>query len=114
MPIVEGQHQPQLPAIAAAQALPPATGMTDAPHPLAPIESALDRFREAHFWIHTLEEYYHLADPFRWHLNAFLKSIKEVPQLIQMGLQNRPGFSAWFREERDGRKKHAFHHARPI
>lgn len=75
--------------------------MTTAPHPLAPIESALDRFREAHFWIHTLEQYYHFADPFRWHLNAFLKSIKEVPPLIQMGLQNRPGFSAWFRVERE-------------
>lgn len=70
-------------------------------HPLAAIESALDRFREAHFWIHALEEYYHFADPFRWHLNAFLKSIKEVSQLIQMGLQNREGFNRWYRQERE-------------
>ncbi|OMR58921.1 hypothetical protein AQ765_07200 [Burkholderia pseudomallei] len=68
---------------------------------MAAIESALDRFREAHFWIHALEEYYHFADPFRWHLNAFLKSIKEVPQLIQMGLQNREGFNRWYRQERE-------------
>ena len=83
--------------------------MSGAPHPLAPIESALDRFREAHFWIHTLEDYYHHADPFRWHFNAFLKSIKEVPQLIQMGLQNRPGFTAWYGQERDRLSKRNFY-----
>jgi hypothetical protein len=62
----------------------------------AKIEAALDRFQEAHFWIHMVEEYYHQADPFRWHLNAFLKAIKEVPQLITMALQNEDGFKIWF------------------
>ncbi len=71
------------------------------PQPLTAIESAVDRFREAHFWIHTLEQYYHFADPFRWHLNAFLKSIKEVPQLLQMSLQNHKGFNKWYRQERE-------------
>ena len=65
------------------------------------IGSALDRFQEAHFWIHMIEQYYHVADPFRWHLNVFLKALKEVPQLIQMELQNEKGFPAWFREHRD-------------
>lgn len=68
---------------------------------LKPIEPALDRFREAHFWIHMLEEHYHSADPLRWHLNAFLKALKETPVLLQMGLQNRKGFSNWFVNERD-------------
>jgi len=65
------------------------------------IEPALDRFREAHFWLHGLEEHYHFADPLRWHLNAFLKSLKEVPQLLQMGLQNQKGFSKWYAAERN-------------
>jgi hypothetical protein len=69
---------------------------------LTRIDPALDRFQEAHFWIHTLEEFYHYADPFRWHLNAFLKSLKEVPQLIQMGLQNEDGFPDWFATARTG------------
>jgi len=68
---------------------------------LSRIEPALDRFREAHFWIHGLEEYYHFADPLRWHLNAYLKALKEVPLLLQMGLQNQRGFSKWFSIERD-------------
>jgi hypothetical protein len=62
---------------------------------------ALDRFQEAHFFLHGLEDYYHFADRFRWHLNAFLRALKEVPHLISMGLQNRPGFPQWYREKRD-------------
>jgi hypothetical protein len=64
------------------------------------LDAPFDRFREAHFWIHTMEEYYHEADPFRWHLNAFLKALKEVPQLLEISLQNEPGFTAWFRDHK--------------
>lgn len=65
------------------------------------IASSLDRFGEAHFWIHTLEEFYHFSDPFRWHLNAFLKAIKEIPNLLSVELQNHEGFPEWFRTERE-------------
>lgn len=64
------------------------------------IDAAVDRFQEAHFWLHTMEEHYHAADPFRWSLNSFLRSLKEVPQLIQMKLQNKPGFSDWFQDRK--------------
>ena len=65
------------------------------------LEAAMDRIQEAHWFLHDLEEYYHFADPFRWHLNAFLRALKEVPQLISMGLQNGPGLPEWFRPRRD-------------
>ncbi len=71
--------------------------MSNAPY--EKIGSALDRFQEAHFWIHMMEEYYHNADPFRWHLNVFLKALKEVPDLLQMAMQNEDGFTEWFREQ---------------
>ena len=74
--------------------------MTDNERAFERIESSLDRFQEAHFWIHALERYYHDAEPFRWHLNAFLRALKEVPQLITMELQNEAGFVAWFRDHR--------------
>jgi hypothetical protein len=60
------------------------------------IEASLDRFQEAHFWLHMVEQYYHVADPFRWHLNAFLRALKEIPQLLQMELQGDPAFKPWF------------------
>src|SRR4029078_2526091 len=65
------------------------------------IPASFDRFQEAHFWIHGMENYYHFSSQFRWHLNAFLKALKEVPQLLQMELQNEPGFAKWFREQRE-------------
>lgn len=79
--------------------------MTNEPRKSDPLGNALDRipasfdrFQEAHFWIHGMEAHYHHAAQFRWHLNAFLKSINEVPQLVQMELQNQPGFTDWWRE----------------
>ena len=62
---------------------------------------AFDRLQEAHFFLHGLEDYYHVADPFRWHLNAFLRAIKEIPQLISMALQNRLGFPDWYGPRRE-------------
>lgn len=64
---------------------------------LALIDSSFDRFQEAHYWIHQMEMNYHLADPFRWSLSAFIKAMKEIPQLLTMELQNEEGFSEWFR-----------------
>jgi hypothetical protein len=57
------------------------------------VERALERQAEAHFWLHRMEAYYHEANPFRWHLNAFLKALDEVPSMLKMALQNETGFS---------------------
>lgn len=75
--------------------------MPESTNPIDKISAAVDRFQESHFWIHALENFYHYADPFRWHLNAFLKALKEIPQLLQMELQNEPGFPDWFREKNE-------------
>ena len=63
---------------------------------IAKVDATLDRLQEAHFWLHKLEQHYHDANEFRWHLNSFLKAIKEVPQLLRMELQNEEGFKIWF------------------
>lgn len=69
--------------------------------PFEKIHVALDRFQEAHFYLHQMENSYHFADHFRWSLNSYIRALKEVPQLISMGLQNEKGFPDWFREERE-------------
>jgi hypothetical protein len=58
---------------------------------------AIDRLQEAHFFLHGLEEFYHFANQFRWHLNAFLRALSEVPKRIETEFQNRSGFAAWHR-----------------
>ena len=75
--------------------------MTARVRSLHKIESSLDRFQEAHYWIHMLEQHYHRADIFRWYLNVFLKAINEVPQLLAMELQNEKGFKEWFCNQRE-------------
>ncbi len=60
--------------------------------PHAKIESALDRWSECHWHIHQMEASYHLPAPFRYSLNSFIRSVKEIPQLLKMELQNDPAF----------------------
>ncbi|KQS79050.1 hypothetical protein ASG25_10720 [Rhizobium sp. Leaf384] len=67
------------------------------------LEPAIDRFQEAHFWIHSLEKYYHNAEAFRWHLNVFLKAIKEVMPIARHGLQQEQGFKEWFKTHESAR-----------
>src|SRR5258708_4027300 len=66
--------------------------------------STLDRFQEAHLWLHTMEDWYHFADKFRWSLNIFLKAINEVPKLASVELQNEIGFPKWFRDHKQALK----------
>jgi len=67
---------------------------------LSRLEAAYDRLEEAHWFLHGLEEYYHFANLLRWHLNAFLRPLKEVPQQISMAIQNEPDLVEWYRAER--------------
>lgn len=74
--------------------------MTSVETILAKLEAAGDRVQEAHFFLHGMERAYHFAEPFRWNLNAFLRPLKEVPQLVSVAVQNDPAIVAWHKERR--------------
>ncbi len=59
------------------------------------ITDALDRWQESHWHLHQVENEYHHADAFRYSVNSFIRSIREVPDLINMALQKHSGFKAW-------------------
>ncbi len=61
-----------------------------------PLHPCLDRLKESHWFIHQMEEHYHFADRFRYSLNAYLRSLKEVRRILQQGMQNVDGFKNWF------------------
>ncbi len=63
--------------------------------PYKQIESALDRLQESHWFLHQIETHYHNADALRFSLNAFIRSIKEVPQMVTSSLQNNSEFVEW-------------------
>lgn len=52
------------------------------------IEPALDRWGECHWHLHQMEANYHQPDLFRYALNSFIRTFKEVPQLLKITTQN--------------------------
>jgi hypothetical protein len=63
--------------------------LTDATCPHAAIEPSLDRWAECHWHLHQMESNYHQPDPFRYSLNSFIRSAKEVPGILMADLQRR-------------------------
>lgn len=59
------------------------------------IEAALDRWQESHWHLHQLEDHYHDADAFRYSMNAFIRALREIPDLVNMSIQNNAEFVAW-------------------
>ncbi|WP_236712098.1 hypothetical protein [Pseudomonas sp. EpS/L25] len=51
------------------------------------LSSSFDRIHEASWFIRLMEENYHSADKFRWSLNSFLRTLKEIMQLVSMEVQ---------------------------
>lgn len=68
---------------------------------LQSLQSSLDRLQEASWFIRMMEEHYHKADQFRWSLCSFLRSLKEVLQLVTMEVQNNKDMVDWLRGERN-------------
>lgn len=51
------------------------------------LSSTFDRISEAEWFIRLMEENYHSADKFRWSLNSFIRTLKEIMQLLTMEVQ---------------------------
>ena len=62
----------------------------EVPCPHTTIASSLDRWTECHWHLHQMESNYHVPDPFRYSLNSFIRSAKEVPGILMSDLQRHP------------------------
>lgn len=65
------------------------------------LTSAIDRLAETEWYANQLLAHYHNANPFRWALNGYLRCLKEISQIIQMGCQTQDGFTDWYKPHRD-------------
>lgn len=79
-------------------------------HHCKKIQATLDRFQEAHLWLHMMEENYHQCDRFRWYLNVFLKALDEVPALLKRELQNDSHWREWYKPHSQALKTDALIH----
>lgn len=51
------------------------------------LEASLDRWQECHWHLHQMEDNYHVPDAFRYSLNAFIRAIADVPELLTKNLE---------------------------
>ena len=65
--------------------------------PHAKIQASLDRWHEAHWQLHQIEQHYHDPEPFRYSFNAFIRVIKEVQQILKMDLQNERDYHSFIK-----------------
>ena len=59
------------------------------------IEAALDRWQESHWHLHQIEWHYHDADALRYSMNAFIRALREIPDMVNISTQNNKNFLAW-------------------
>ena len=64
------------------------------------IEAALDRWQESHWHLHQLERHYHDADSLRYSMNAFIRALREIPDMVNMSTQNNKEFVTWHKSIR--------------
>ena len=64
------------------------------------LSSTFDRLHEASWFIRLMEENYHVADKFRWSVSSFLRTIKEVMQLLSVELQGNKEISTIVRQKK--------------
>lgn len=69
------------------------------------LSSSFDRIDEAAWFIRLMEENYHSADKFRWSLNSFLRTLKEVMQLVSMETQGDKSLRKLVAEKKDALSK---------
>lgn len=53
------------------------------------VASSLDRWHECHWHLHQMEAHYHEPDAFRYSLNAFIRAIADVPEMLTKNLERR-------------------------
>ncbi len=62
--------------------------------PFSNLSDALDRLLEARWNLKNAKDNFHNPEDFRYSINAFIRSIKEVPQITSMQLQNAPNYKS--------------------
>ena len=58
----------------------------------------IDRLQEAHWFLHQIVMWYHKADPFRYSLNSFIRSLREVDHMLRAELKPFSEHALWYKK----------------
>ena len=73
-----------------------------------PIFNAHDKYEESIFFLANMVAYYHSSRLFRFYLNAFIKSFREITFMIQTYKNSILNFDAWYKIKREEMKNDRF------
>src|SRR5262245_22917687 len=57
----------------------------------------IDRLQESHWFLHQMVMWYHKANPFRYSLNSFIRSLREVDNMLRAELKLFNEHSLWYK-----------------
>lgn len=66
-----------------------------------PIVNTHDKLEEAHYFFHMMMNFYHIADVFRFNLNAFIQSLRHTTFILQTEKEKIPNFDIWYGEKQE-------------
>lgn len=64
-----------------------------------PLPESHDRFNEAHYYLHQIEQHYHNPQTFRYSVNAYIAALRAVHELLAKELE-RNGEIRWWKDRR--------------
>lgn len=71
-------------------------GMADAEDWTCPLPASHDRYGEAHYFLHRMEQEYHNPQLFRYNFNAFVSAARAVHEMLQKELEKK-GHTQWWK-----------------
>lgn len=68
---------------------------------ICPVLNAHDKIEECDYFLFQMIRYYHISRLFRFYLNAFVKSFREITFMLQTYKNVIPGFSNWYAKKQE-------------
>lgn len=65
------------------------------------LEASLDRWHECHWHLHQMEANYHFPDAFRYSLNAFIRAVADVPEMLAKNLERHEAARRMIKPQRE-------------
>lgn len=72
-----------------------------------PILNTHDKLEEAHYFFHMMMNFYHIADIFRFNLNAFIQSLRHTTFVLQTEKEKIPNFDLWYGKKQEEMKSNS-------
>lgn len=71
---------------------------------ICPLRDSHDKLEESYYFLLMMANSYHVADDFRFNLQAFIQSLRGVTFMLQNYKSKIPNFNDWYKEKQEEMK----------